>query len=413
MKYRSTAGEASGRSFEDVVLEGAAPDGGLYMSETVPLYDPPPSGRHQDYLVKALEAFGAAGVDDLVADACSRFHHPEVAPIVDVGDYRVLELFWGPTLSFKDHAMQVLARLFNRYLAERGEQRTVLVATSGDTGSAAIEAFRGLAAVRVVVLYPSGKVSEYQRRQMTTVDESNVEVLSVAGTFDDCQRLAKEAFRSRVGLASANSINWGRIASQVGYYLAAAARMGESLEVVVPTGNFGNAYSAWTAKQMGVPIQRIVIATNANRVLFDLYETGEVKAEKAVATLAPAMDIQVPSNLERYLSDHDATAFSSDFMAGWADDSTILETIARVYETHGALIDPHTAAAWSVADTLGPAGIPRLVVSTAHPAKFAATIEKATGVTPVAPEWATIDPDLPERDTEIEPELEALTEYLS
>jgi threonine synthase len=309
--------------------------------------------------------------------------------------------------------MQVLARLFNRYLAERGEQRTVLVATSGDTGSAAIEAFRGLAAVRVVVLYPSGKVSEYQRRQMTTVDESNVEVLSVAGTFDDCQRLVKEAFRSRVGLASANSINWGRIASQVGYYLAAAARMGESFEVVVPTGNFGNAYSAWTAKQMGVPIQRIVIATNANRVLFDLYETGEVKAEKAVATLAPAMDIQVPSNLERYLSDHDATAFSSDFMAGWADDSTILETIARVYETHGALIDPHTAAAWSVADTLGPAGIPRLVVSTAHPAKFAATIEKATGVTPVAPEWATIDPDLPERDTEIEPELEALTEYLS
>jgi threonine synthase len=413
MKYRSTAGEASGRSFEDVVLEGAAPDGGLYMSETVPLYDPPPSGRHQDYLVKALEAFGASGVDDLVADACSRFHHPEVAPIVDVGDYRVLELFWGPTLSFKDHAMQVLARLFNRYLAERGEQRTVLVATSGDTGSAAIEAFRGLAAVRVVVLYPSGKVSEYQRRQMTTVDESNVEVLSVAGTFDDCQRLAKEAFRSRVGLASANSINWGRIASQVGYYLAAAARMGESFEVVVPTGNFGNAYSAWTAKQMGVPIQRIVIATNANRVLFDLYEIGEVKAEKAVATLAPAMDIQVPSNLERYLSDHDATAFSSDFMAGWADDSTILETIARVYETHGALIDPHTAAAWSVADTLGPVGIPRLVVSTAHPAKFADTIEKATGVTPVAPEWATIDPDLPERDTEIEPELGALTEYLS
>ena len=413
MKYRSTAGKASGRSFEDVVLEGAAPDGGLYMPETVPPYDPPPAGRHEDYLVKALEAFGASGVEDLVADACSRFHHPEVTPIVEVGDYRLLELFWGPTLSFKDHAMQVLARLFNRFLAERDEQRTVLVATSGDTGSAAIEAFRGLAAVRVVVLYPTGKVSEYQRRQMTTVDDSNVEVLSVAGTFDDCQRLVKEAFRSRAGLASANSINWGRIASQIGYYLAAAARMGESFEVVVPTGNFGNAYSAWTAKQMGVPIQRIVIATNANRVLYDLYETGEVRAEMALATLAPAMDIQVPSNLERYLSDHDATAFSNDFLAGWADDSTILETIARVYETHGALIDPHTAAAWAVADTLGPAKIPRLVVSTAHPAKFATTIERATGVSPVVPEWAAIDPELPERDIEIEPDLEGLTEHLS
>jgi threonine synthase len=412
MKYRSTAGEASGRSFEDVVLEGAAPNGGLYMPDTVPPYDPPPPGKHEDFVVNALEAFGASGVDDLVADACSRFHHPEVAPIVEVGDYRVLELFWGPTLSFKDHAMQVLARLFNRYLAERGEQRTVLVATSGDTGSAAIEAFRGLDAVRVVVLYPTGKVSEYQRRQMTTVVDSNVEVLSVAGTFDDCQRLVKEAFRGRGGLASANSINWGRIASQIGYYLAAGARMGESFEVVVPTGNFGNAYSSWIAKMMGVPIQRIVIANNANRVLYDLYETGAVMAEKAVATLAPAMDIQVPSNLERYLSDHDAAAFSDDFVAGWADDSTILETIARVYESYGVLIDPHTAAAWAVADTLGPAGNPRLVVSTAHPAKFASTIEKATGLIPIPPEWATIDPDLPERDIEIEPDLKALTDHL-
>lgn len=412
MKYRSTAGEAFGRSFEDVVLEGATPDGGLYMPETVPPYDPPPSGKHEDFVVTALEAFGASGVDDLVADACSRFHHPDVAPIVEVGDNRVLELFWGPTLSFKDHAMQVLARLFNRYLAERGEERTMLVATSGDTGSAAIEAFRGLEAVRVVVLYPTGMVSEYQRRQMTTVGDSNVEVLSVAGTFDDCQRLVKEAFRSRAGLASANSINWGRIASQVGYYLASGAAIGGRFDVVVPSGNFGNAYSGWMAKMMGVPIQRIVIATNANRILYDLYKTGEVKAERVVATLAPAMDIQVPSNLERYLSEHDAAAFSDDFVAGWADDSTILETIARIYETHGALIDPHTAAAWAVADTLGPVGIPRLVISTAHPAKFASTIEKATGVSPVVPEWAAIDPELPERDIEIQPDLEALTEHL-
>ncbi len=412
MKYRSTAGDASGRSFEDVVLEGAAPDGGLYMPERIPPYDAPAMGVHSDYVTAALEALGAADVEDLVADAFSRFNHPEVAPLVSVGGYQVLELFWGPTLSFKDHAMQVLARVFNRYLTERGEQRTVLVATSGDTGSAAIEAFRGLDAVEIVVIYPTGMVSDYQRRQMTTVSDPNVTVLSVAGTFDDCQRMIKEAFRSRSGLASANSINWGRLASQVGYYLSTAGRIEGPFEVVVPTGNFGNAYSAWMAKLMGVPIQQIVIATNANKVLFDLYEKGEVVADKAVATLAPAMDIQIPSNLERYLSDHDPAAFSTDFKAGWSDDKTILETIARVYETHGALIDPHTAAAWAVADTLDTPAVPRVVVSTAHPAKFAATIERATGVTPEVPEWGTIDPNLPEQSVEIAPELDALLEHL-
>ncbi len=412
MKYRSTAGDASGRSFEDVVLQGAAPDGGLYLPESIPGYDPPASGVHSDYVTAALEAFGASDVDDLVADAFARFNHPEVAPLVTVGAYQVLELFWGPTLSFKDHAMQVLARLFNRYLTEQGEQRTVLVATSGDTGSAAIEAFRGLDAVKIVVIYPTGMVSDYQRRQMTTVADPNVAVLSVAGTFDDCQRMIKEAFRSRSGLASANSINWGRLASQVGYYLSAAGRIDGPFEVVVPTGNFGNAYSAWMAKLMGVPIEQIVIATNANKVLFDLYETGEVVAGKAVATLAPAMDIQVPSNLERYLSDHDPATFSRDFGAGWANDATILETIARVYETHGVLIDPHTAAAWAVADTLDTPAVPRVVVSTAHPAKFAATIERATGITPEVPAWGTIDPDLSEHSVEIEPELEALEEHL-
>jgi threonine synthase len=222
----------------------------------------------------------------------------------------------------------------------------------------------------------------------------------------------KAAFRRRSGLASAKSIYWGRLASQVGYYLSAAARVDGPFEVVVPTGNFGNAYSAWMAKLMGIPIEQIVIATNANKVLFELYESGEVIADKVVATLAPAMDIQVPSNLERYLSDHDPAAFSRDFRAGWADDRTILETIARVYETHGVLIDPHTAAAWAVADNLERPAVPRVVVSTAHPAKFAATIERATGITPEVPEWGTIDPNLPERSVEIAPELEALLEHL-
>lgn len=347
-----------------------------------------------------------------VHDAFSRFHHPDVAPIRSVGEFKLLELFWGPTLSFKDHALQVLSRLFKGYLTERQEATTVLVATSGDTGSAAIEAFRGLSPLRLVVLYPKGMVSDFQRRQMTTVVDSNVTVVSVEGSFDDCQGLAKEAFVEVPGLASANSINWGRLAAQVGYYQAAAARVSEPFDLVVPTGNFGNAYSAYLARAMGIPIRRITIATNANRVLFDLHHTGEVTAEKALRTLAPAMDIQVPSNLERYLNDHEPASFSTDFSAGWADDSAILATILKVYEKHGTLLDPHTAAAWSVAEDLDSSEVPTVVVSTAHPAKFAGTVEKATGVVPEVPEWATIGDDLKENEVSIAVDLAELKALL-
>ena len=271
MTYRSTVGRTSGRTFEDVVIEGAAADGGLYLPANLPTYEfPSESSPHAAYVTRSLEAFAATDIDVLVEDSLASFTHPEVAPITEIQGHLTLELFWGPTLSFKDHALQVLGRLFNRYASGRGEERTVLVATSGDTGSAAIAGFRGLGSVRIVVLFPAGMVTDFQRRQMTTVADANVTVLSVDGNFDDCQRMVKEAFRSQPGLASANSINWGRIAAQVGYYMSAAARMGGPFEVVVPTGNFGNAYSAWLARRLGAPIERIIVATNANSVLYDL-----------------------------------------------------------------------------------------------------------------------------------------------
>ncbi len=408
MNYQSTRGFAQPRSFAEVVLEGSAPDGGLFLPAEESQYLPPEvDATHADYIVASLEALGASGVGPIVDEAVASFHHPEVAPIVDIGPFLVMEMYWGPTLSFKDHALQVLGRLIDRYLCERGEQRTVLVATSGDTGSAAIEAFRGLESVKIVVLFPDGLVSHFQRRQMTTATDANVTVAAVKGDFDACQRLVKEAFGTP-GLASANSINWGRIAAQVGYYMSASARIGEPFDVVVPTGNFGNAYSAFLSRSMGSEINEITVATNENRVLADLLVTGTVSRSATVPTLAPAMDIQVPSNLERYLFDHDPSDFSRDFGAGWATDESILETISRVFESYGYLIDPHTAVAWTVAEGIGPSATPRLIVSTAHPSKFANAIENAIGLVPEVPEWAQIDSDEPEHVVTISPDVEEL-----
>jgi threonine synthase len=411
--YISTMGFDGGRSFADVVIEGAAPDGGLYVPETLPFYDAPDGGaQHAAFVAAALEAFGASEIDDLVETAFSSFNHPDIAPIREVGPFLVLEMFWGPTLSFKDHALQILGPLVDRYLKDLGERRTVVVATSGDTGSAAIEGFRGLESVDIVVLFPKGLITDFQRRQMTTISDDNVTVVSVEGSFDDCQRMVKEAFAIAPALAAANSINWGRIAAQTGYHMSSAARIGEVYSVVIPTGNFGNAYSAHIARLLGAPIQQITVANNANKVLHDLHQTGRIGTDAPVATFAPAMDIQVPSNLERYLNFHEASTFGRDFSAGWASDELILETIRKVYETYGYLIDPHTATAWSVAEKMGAANGPLVVVSTAHPAKFARAIELATGIVPDVPEWGVIDPDLKERTLSIGPTVEELLELL-
>ena len=394
MKYISTRGQTEPLDFTGALLTGLAPDGGLYIPESVPSL---PRGWHhwsyQQAMAGSLHLFGAEDVVGLVNDAAARFRHPEIAPIVEVGDRLVLELFHGPTLSFKDHALQIVARLLDREV----DQGTVLGATSGDTGSAAIEACRGSKHLDIVILFPEGKVSDFQRRQMTTVPDENVTAVAVRGTFDDCQALVKQAMVDRRGLLAINSINWARIASQVGYYVHAGARLAEPFDVVVPTGNFGNAYSCWLAKQMGVPIETITIANNANHALADLIGTGVMGESGVGGTTAPAMDIAVPSNLERFRGDP-----AAEFLAGWSSDAEIRETILAVSRAHDYVLDPHTATAWRAgAETLGER--PQLVVSTAHPAKFSDAVFGAIGRVPQIPSGFDQLLNLAERMVTIDP----------
>jgi len=361
MLYRSTRGKADPVDFTGAMLNGLAPDGGLYVPDRTPSL---PAGwetwSYQEAIASTLLLYGADDTDELVMEAASRFHHPEVAPIVEVGDRLVLELFHGPTLSFKDHPLQVVARLLSREV-DRG---VVLGATSGDTGSAAIEACRGSENLEIVMLFPEGRISEFQRRQMTGVTDRNVHAVAVRGTFDDCQRMVKEALAVHPQVLAINSINWARIAAQTGYHIYAAARIGGPFDVVVPTGNFGNVYSCWLAKQMGAPIETITIANNANHGLSDLVNTGSRAETRVVPTLAPAMDIQVPSNLERFPGD-----LTEEFSASWCDDDQIRSTIEVVQESYGYRLDPHTATAWHAGDETR-SDRPQLVVATAHPAKF-------------------------------------------
>ncbi|HSM45315.1 MAG TPA: threonine synthase, partial [Acidimicrobiia bacterium] len=297
--------------------------------------------------------------------------------------------------SFKDHALQVVARLLDREV----EDGLILGATSGDTGSAAIEACRGRDNLMVVILYPEGRVSAFQRRQMTTVNERNTRAVAVRGTFDDCQRIVKEAFAAYPHLLAVNSINWARIAVQAGFHVHAAARMGEPYDLIVPTGNFGNVYSAWLAKQMGAPIETITIANNANHGLSDLVNTGHMPQSGVVPTMAPAMDIQVPSNLERFTGD--ATA---EFKASWSDDVQIKQTIAEVEERHQYLLDPHTATGWRAASETR-AGRPQVLVATAHPSKFDDSIDP--------PEWFPSLDGLEERMIVIDPDVAELEHQVS
>ncbi|MGB8361849.1 MAG: threonine synthase [Acidimicrobiia bacterium] len=395
MKYHSTRGDAEPVDFTGALVTGLAPDGGLFVPDTIPTL--PSDWREWDYVTAVSNVLQLLGADDtrsLVEDAASRFHHPEVAPIVEVGDRLVLELFWGPTLSFKDHALQVVARL----LARNVEGGVILAATSGDTGSAAIEACRGSEHLTVVVLFPDGRVSDFQRRQMTTVTDGNVHAVAVRGTFDDCQRMVKDAFASHPDLLAVNSINFARIAVQAGFHVHAGARLDGPYDVVVPTGNFGHVYSCWLAKQMGVPIETITIANNANHGLSDLVNTGVMTHGEVVPTLAPSMDIQVPSNLERFTADP-----TTEFEAGWSDDAQIRATIEEVESAHGYRIDPHTATAWRVGAATKTTR-PQLVVSTAHPSKFDDEVP--------APEWFPSLDELEERVVTIGPKTSELEPLL-
>ncbi|HEU4916447.1 MAG TPA: threonine synthase [Acidimicrobiia bacterium] len=396
----STRGEAPPLDFRGVMLTGLAPDGGLYVPETIP---PLPNGwedwSYRQAVTAVLSTFGAEEVGPIVIRAAARFSAEEVAPVVPVGDRFVFELFWGPTLSFKDHALQILGGLLDRDV-ERPS--TILGATSGDTGSAAIEACRGRPQLRVVVLYPEGLVSEFQRLQMTTVEDENVTVAAVKGNFDDCQALVKGALRRHEGLLAFNSINWARVAAQTGYYVFLAGQMRGPFDVVVPTGNFGNILSCWVAKQMGAPIEAMTIANNANRGLSNLVNVGSMGDEEVIPTLAPAMDVTVPSNLERFTGNP-----ADAFVAGYAEDDEILETIAAVDREHGYVLDPHTAAAWHVGAAFR-GDLPQVVVGTAHPAKFADAVHRALGRPPETPPGFEDLSDRLERVTLIDADPSAL-----
>ena len=395
MRYISTRGGVPPVDFTEAMVTGLAPDGGLFVPETIPML--PVDWVDWDYetaVSRVLEMYGAADTEHLVKEAAAQFHHADVAPVVEVGDRLVLELFHGPTLSFKDHAMQVVARLLSREVGEG----LILCATSGDTGSAAVEAFRGIDGLKVVILYPDGGVSDFQRRQMTTVPDGNVQAVAVRGTFDDCQRMVKEAFAHDPRLLAVNSINWARVAAQAGFHVCAAARIGEPFDVVIPSGNFGNVYSCWLAKQMGASIETITIANNANHGLSDLVNTGVMPETRVVPTRAPAMDIQVPSNLERFTADP-----AQEFRASWSDDRQIGETIGLVATRHNYRIDPHTATAWRAGDEARTER-PLQVVATAHPSKFDDSIPP--------PDWYPSLAGLEERVVTIDPETSDLAHLL-
>lgn len=418
MKYVSTRGEAPVLGFGDTLLTGLAADGGLYVPETWPkLADGWDVVRpYHEVATEVMWPFveGSIERDDLAQlaeDAYAGFDHPDVCPVVELGDLHLLELFWGPTLAFKDVALQIVGRLFDHELTRRSERATIVVATSGDTGSAAIEACVGRDTLDIVVLHPAGRVSDVQRRLMTTVDEPNVHNVAIEGTFDDCQDLVKGmfanvGFRDRVRLSAMNSINWARVMAQVVYYVTTTARLGKS-SFTVPSGNFGNIFAGWVAERMGLPIEQLVIASNSNDILTRWVGDGSMVAEEVVATLSPAMDIQVSSNHERLLfelSGRDGArtaellqrfrglgsveAPQSDrFQATRVDDAETLATIRSIHDDFGMLVDPHTAVGIAAARAQRRrTDQPMVCVATAHPAKFPDAVEQATGIRPELPE---------------------------
>ena len=441
MKYISTRGNAPSLSFEEAMLAGLARDGGLYVPKTV-------AARRQDEIAAIAgmsyeevaywvmrpfvgESFGAEELRAIIARAYGGFGHAARAPLVQLGpNHFLLELFHGPTLAFKDFAMQLIGQMFQTALARRGERITIVGATSGDTGSAAIEAFRGLDNVDVFILYPHGRVSEVQRRQMTTPTESNVHALALDGDFDDCQARLKDMFnhfefRDAVGLAGVNSINWARVLAQVVYYFTAAASLGAPLRPVsftVPTGNFGDIFAGYIARRLGLPIEKLVIATNQNDILHRTLETGSYTKAAVTPSISPSMDIQVSSNFERVLYDaygRDGAVVAeqmadlakggftisqgaidflrSEFASGTASEDETRATIKAIWETTGEVICPHTAVGVKVAEAhLG--ATPMITLATAHPAKFPDAVREASGQeVPLPPRMA----DLFERDERV------------
>src|SRR5471030_2951048 len=443
MRYVSTRGEAPVLDFVEVMLAGLARDGGLYVPEAWPALDAEAiagfAGRpYAEVAVEVIRPFVGVSIPEadlarMAREAYGTFRHPAIAPLTQLtSSLFVLELFHGPTLAFKDLAMQLIARLMDHVLQQRGERTTIVVATSGDTGGAAIEAFRGRAQVDVVVLFPHGRISEVQRRMMTTAPDENVHALAIEGTFDDCQALVKamfnhHAFRDRVHLSGVNSINWARIVAQVVYYFTAAVALGaphRKVAFTVPTGNFGDVYPGYVSSRMGLPVDRLVVATNVNDILVRTFAIGVYEQRDVVATTSPSMDIQVSSNFERLLFEtcgrdaaqvsalmgslaqsrrftvpaHALKEMRALFTADKASEQESAATMRAWLREAGYCADRHTAVGLAVAEkeTRDPS-VPMVVLSTAHPAKFPDAVAAACGVTPALPDWLADLPKRPER----------------
>jgi threonine synthase len=458
MQYVSTRGEAPQLGFSDTILAGLARDGGLYVPAQWPQFSAAEIRAmrglaYPDLAIRVLTPFLGGEIaqpvfERLVREAYATFRHEATCPLVQIKpDTFVLELFRGPTLAFKDVAMQLLARLMDHVLAERGQRATIVGATSGDTGGAAIDAFAGRDRTDIFILFPNGRVSPVQQRQMTTSTAPNVHALAIEGNFDDCQGLLKDLFndhdfRDRVSLSGVNSINWARIMAQIVYYFSSALSLGapdRPVSFTVPTGNFGDIFAGYAAKKMGLPIERLAIATNDNDILARTLHSGEYRTKGVVATTSPSMDIQVSSNFERLLFEasgrsaatvrrymaslKQSGAFTIDavelatiraeFDAGRATMAETAETIRSTLEASGYLLDPHTATAVHVAATERAGGTPMIALGTAHPAKFPAAVEAACGVLPELPAWLSGLTELEEKYTVLPSDKKLLVDYIS
>jgi threonine synthase len=455
--YVSTRGEAPSLGFSDALLAGLARDGGLYVPREWPTFSKKEiralrGKSYQDIAFTVLSPFvkGDIPADKfraMIDEAYATFRHPAIAPLVQTGPNSfVMELFHGTTLAFKDVAMQLLARLMDHALSVRGERATIVGATSGDTGGAAIDAFAGRERTDIFILFPEGKVSPVQQRQMTTSKDKNVHALAIKGNFDDCQNLVKAMFndvkfRDRVKLSGVNSINWARIMAQIVYYFTSAVALGgpdRKISFTVPTGNFGDIFAGYAAKRMGLPIEKLVIATNENDILARTVKTGRYEMKDVKATTSPSMDIQISSNFERLLfeaNDRDAGAvrrameslkqsnafeieesalktIRKKFRAGRASEKQVAKTIKDTLAETGYLLDPHSAIGVFVAAKHEKPGSPMVTLATAHPAKFPAAVKSACGIDPALPTWLADLMQREERFVVLDAGLDAVEDFI-
>ena len=451
MRYVSTRGRAAELGFCDALLAGLATDGGLYVPQTWPKQPTMTGSTYASKAASLMAPYVEGEIpQDVFAQLCvtaySTFRDPAVVPLVQIApEHYLLELFHGPTLAFKDVALQLIGQMFDYVLTQRNQRVMIVGATSGDTGSAAIDGVKGCKNVDIVILYPNGRVSDVQRRQMTTITSPNVHTVAVDGTFDDCQDLVKAMFndapfREANSLSAVNSINWARVMAQTVYYFTALETLGRSASFSVPTGNFGNVLAGWIAKQMGADIEKLIVGSNSNDILTRFFETHSMDMVPVVPTLSPSMDIQISSNFERLLFDMNnrdggatteqlnqfrqlgklsvepdqfAKWIAPTFRAHRVNDAETLAVMKRIYGESGMLVDPHTAVGIASAEACAQPGVPTITLATAHPAKFPDAVKKATGVHPALPDHVADLFDRKERIVNLPNDLQAIEAFVA